>query len=101
TMTVSFATGGDRTRYALAALAGTGVVSVLLPIVHSLASGSSELSAPGAIEGVLLVVGDLLQIITIAAFGVWLHRAYSNVAALRPPTRYTAAAAVASFYLSC
>ena len=98
-MTASFATGGDRTRYAVASLAAAGVVSVLLPIVHALASGSSGLSASGAIEGVLLVVGDLLQMITVAAFGIWLHRAYSNVAALRPPTRYTAAAAVAFFYL--
>ncbi len=52
-----------------------------------------------SVQSLLFVLGDVLQLVSIIAFGVWLHRAYANLSALQNPSRYAPAMAVAFFFL--
>jgi hypothetical protein len=90
-MTRDFGVGGDHTRLATVSLIGTSAITVMLTLAH----WKGALVA----EGMLLILGDLLQLVTIVLFGFWLHRAYSNIAAFQSETRYPANLAVAFFFL--
>src|SRR5437764_15486025 len=85
-----FAVGGERSAFAIGTLVAVAVDAALLLI-------ASHVAAP--LQWLLFVIGDVLQLVAIVAFGAWLHRAYANLAALHNPSRYTPSMAVAFFLL--
>jgi hypothetical protein len=93
----TFAVGGERSAFATAALIAWAAVATLL-LVASLAVRLMPAGAR-AFEGILFVMGDVLQLIAIIAFGAWLHRAYWNLAPLQNASRYAPGMAVAFFFL--
>jgi hypothetical protein len=89
-----FGVGGDRSGFAIGALVALSAATALLLIVSLVSMPAGE-----SVQSLLFVLGDILQLVSIIAFGVWLHRAYANLSALQNPSRYAPAMAVAFFFL--